>query len=186
MAARVMACEEGGGASVVAHGDVSTVFQPADYDLDAVALAVERLVVWDGLLAVPLRGNAGGNAPLGERGGEGGCCRSGGRRSARPVYAPAPAHFAHRPRRDRPRILARGNYDRRVPAAWLVPEVRAPALSQALALVLTGLEEDLRRRLAKEFGRPIDAYITPRRAAPPGLRAARPAKRASPLPNAGE
>lgn len=49
--------------------------------------------------------------------------------------------------RDPPRILARGDYDRRVPVASLAPEVVAPALSQALALVLADLEADLRRSL---------------------------------------
>lgn len=50
--------------------------------------------------------------------------------------------------REPPRILARGDYDRRVPVASLTPEVLAPALSQALALVLADLEADLRRSLA--------------------------------------
>lgn len=44
-----------------------------------------------------------------------------------------------------PRILARGDYDRRVPVASLAPEAVAPGLSQALALVLADLEADLRR-----------------------------------------
>ena len=61
-------CEEGVRAPVVVHGDASPLCQSADHDRDAVALAVERRVVWDGLLAVRLRGNAGGNALLGERG----------------------------------------------------------------------------------------------------------------------
>ncbi|MCS6854209.1 MAG: ABC-type transport auxiliary lipoprotein family protein [Elioraea sp.] len=49
--------------------------------------------------------------------------------------------------RDPPRILARGDYDRRVPIPTLAPEVLAPALSQALALALADLEADLRRVL---------------------------------------
>jgi cholesterol transport system auxiliary component len=44
-----------------------------------------------------------------------------------------------------PRILARGDYDRRVPIASLAAEVVAPGLSQALAMVLADLEADLRR-----------------------------------------
>jgi ABC-type uncharacterized transport system auxiliary subunit len=44
-----------------------------------------------------------------------------------------------------PRIVARGDYDRRVPLPALAPEVVAPGLSQALALVLADLEADLRR-----------------------------------------
>lgn len=44
-----------------------------------------------------------------------------------------------------PRIVARGDYDRRVAVASLAPDVVAPGLSQALALVLTDLEADLRR-----------------------------------------
>lgn len=47
-----------------------------------------------------------------------------------------------------PRILARGDYDRRVPVASLAPEVVVPGLSQALALVLADLEADLRRLAA--------------------------------------
>jgi hypothetical protein len=47
-----------------------------------------------------------------------------------------------------PRIVARGDYDRRVPLPSLAPEVVAPGLSQALALVLADLEADLRRATA--------------------------------------
>jgi cholesterol transport system auxiliary component len=44
-----------------------------------------------------------------------------------------------------PRIIARGDYDRRVSVPSLAPEAVAPGLSQALALVLADLEADLRR-----------------------------------------
>lgn len=44
-----------------------------------------------------------------------------------------------------PRILARGDYDRRVPVASLNAEVVAPALSQALGMIFADLEADLRR-----------------------------------------
>lgn len=44
-----------------------------------------------------------------------------------------------------PRIIARGDYDRRVTLPSLAPEVLAPGLSQALALVFADLEADLRR-----------------------------------------
>ncbi len=50
VAARIDGCEEGVRAPVVARGDASPVFQPAEQDLDAVALAVERSVVWIGNL----------------------------------------------------------------------------------------------------------------------------------------
>jgi cholesterol transport system auxiliary component len=44
-----------------------------------------------------------------------------------------------------PRILARGDYDRRVPVAALAPDAVVEGLSRALALVLADLEADLRR-----------------------------------------
>lgn len=44
-----------------------------------------------------------------------------------------------------PRIIARGDYDRRVTLPSLAPEAVAPGLSQALAVVLADLEADLRR-----------------------------------------
>ena len=47
VAARIDGGEEGVHAPVVARGDASPVFQPAEQDLDALALAVERSVVWD-------------------------------------------------------------------------------------------------------------------------------------------
>lgn len=62
--------EEGGGASVVAGGDAAPILEAAEGDLDAVALAAERLVVGDRLLAVFLGRDARGDAALGERGTE--------------------------------------------------------------------------------------------------------------------
>ncbi len=44
-----------------------------------------------------------------------------------------------------PRIIARGDYDRRVTLPSLAPEVVVPGLSQALGLALADLEADLRR-----------------------------------------
>jgi hypothetical protein len=62
--------EEGGGASVVAGGDAAPVRAAGEGDLDAVALALERLVVGDRLLAALLRRDAGDDAALGESGAE--------------------------------------------------------------------------------------------------------------------
>lgn len=44
-----------------------------------------------------------------------------------------------------PRILARGDYDRRVPVPSLAPDAVVEGLSRALALALADLEADLRR-----------------------------------------
>ena len=44
--------EEGVCAAVLAHGDTSPILEPAEHDLDAVALAIECCVVRDGYLAV--------------------------------------------------------------------------------------------------------------------------------------
>lgn len=45
--------EEGVGAAVFAHGDSVPVLEPAEHDLDAMALAVEQGVVRDGVFAAP-------------------------------------------------------------------------------------------------------------------------------------
>jgi hypothetical protein len=71
MAARVMALkEEGVWVAVVACGDAAPILEPAEHDLDAVALAVKRLVAGDRLLAALFQRHAGGDAAAGESGAE--------------------------------------------------------------------------------------------------------------------
>lgn len=70
-------------ASVVGGGDVAPVLTAAEHDLDAVAPAVERGIVRDGLLARGRREDAGGEAVIGEASAEAGAVAFGHLRSRR-------------------------------------------------------------------------------------------------------
>lgn len=61
---------EGAGASIVAGVDAPPVFEPAEHDLDLVALAVERGIVRDWYFPVALCGDAGGDLALRQGGSE--------------------------------------------------------------------------------------------------------------------
>ena len=54
------------GASIVASVDAPPVLEPAEHDLDLMALAIKDSVVRDGCFSLGARGDAGGNAPDGE------------------------------------------------------------------------------------------------------------------------
>jgi hypothetical protein len=71
--------EEDGSSAVVACGDTAPILEPAEHDLDAVALAIQRGVVRDGHLPTAGGWDAGGDAALGESGAKSGRYRSRGR-----------------------------------------------------------------------------------------------------------